>query len=68
MNVRPRVKAKLPCPSCQHPYSLVIDGRAVETKDGFRRKRHCPNCKAAYFTLETFERMAKPANRKKLVS
>ena len=42
--------AKMLCPQCRSPLTLITEGRAV--KAGFKRQRICRSCGHTFHTLE----------------
>lgn len=40
------------CPYCRHPDSRVVDSREADDGGLIRRRRHCPECRKRFTTVE----------------
>ena len=63
------------CPFCRHEDSRVVDSRTVDDGQSIRRRRHCPQCRRRFTTVETTSLTvlkrsgaAEPFSREKVVA
>lgn len=63
------------CPFCRHEDSRVVDSRTIDDGQSIRRRRHCPQCRRRFTTVETTSLTvlkrsgaAEPFSREKVVT